>query len=54
MPQLNPAPWFMILITSWLIFLTLLTPKIKSFKFFENPTSPPLQIQNHHWPWLWV
>nr|WNV65797.1 ATP synthase F0 subunit 8 [Boulenophrys boettgeri] len=54
MPQLNPAPWFMILVISWLIFLILLMPKIKNFNFFDNPVPPTLHIKNHHWPWLWA
>nr|YP_009681734.1 ATP synthase F0 subunit 8 [Sicyopterus parvei]QDP13427.1 ATP synthase F0 subunit 8 [Sicyopterus parvei]QDP13440.1 ATP synthase F0 subunit 8 [Sicyopterus parvei] len=27
MPQLNPAPWFAILVFSWLVFLTIVVPK---------------------------
>nr|QZK22863.1 ATP synthase F0 subunit 8 [Megophrys gigantica] len=50
MPQLNPAPWFMILVSSWLIFLILLIPKIKGFKFFDNSLPPTVSIQEHHWP----
>nr|WIL10187.1 ATP synthase F0 subunit 8 [Megophrys spinata] len=54
MPQLNPTPWFMILVTSWSIFLILLAPKIKNFNFLHNPLPLTLRIKGYYWPWLWI
>nr|YP_009516312.1 ATP synthase F0 subunit 8 [Hyporhamphus quoyi]AYD91080.1 ATP synthase F0 subunit 8 [Hyporhamphus quoyi] len=38
MPQLNPAPWFAILVFSWLIFLTVIPPKVLAHSFPNEPT----------------
>nr|YP_008592419.1 ATP synthase F0 subunit 8 [Pseudorhombus cinnamoneus]AFC88446.1 ATP synthase subunit 8 [Pseudorhombus cinnamoneus] len=54
MPQLNPTPWFSILIFSWLIFLTILPPKILGHTFPNEPT--PHSAQSPHtnsWNWPW-
>nr|QOD97907.1 ATP synthase F0 subunit 8 [Dromas ardeola] len=54
MPQLNPNPWFFIMLTSWLIFSLIIQPKLLSF----IPTNPPLnkastttKIMPWTWPW---
>nr|WNH24295.1 ATP synthase F0 subunit 8 [Ogilbia cayorum] len=54
MPQLNPAPWFTILIFSWLIFLTLIPPKMLAHTFTNMPA--PQSTKEHktepwNWPW---
>nr|QHI42863.1 ATP synthase F0 subunit 8 [Solea solea] len=55
MPQLNPAPWFLILVFSWLVFLTILPPKILNHTFPNEPTpassKKPL-TNSWNWPWL--
>nr|WNH20780.1 ATP synthase F0 subunit 8 [Archosargus rhomboidalis] len=54
MPQLNPAPWFMILVFSWVIFLTILPLKVMAHTF---PNEPTLQSTNmpktEPWTWPW-
>nr|AAP75245.1 ATP synthase 8 [Chromis multilineata]AGR91770.1 ATP synthetase subunit 8 [Chromis multilineata]AGR91772.1 ATP synthetase subunit 8 [Chromis multilineata]AGR91774.1 ATP synthetase subunit 8 [Chromis multilineata]AGR91776.1 ATP synthetase subunit 8 [Chromis multilineata] len=54
MPQLNPAPWFLIMVFSWLIFLTILPPKILAHL---SPNEPTLQStekpQTESWNWPW-
>nr|YP_010397932.1 ATP synthase F0 subunit 8 [Rasbora paucisqualis]UQJ79170.1 ATP synthase F0 subunit 8 [Rasbora paucisqualis] len=53
MPQLNPIPWFMILVFSWIILL--LTPNkvlglIQPNDFILLDTK---KYQNLNWIWLW-
>nr|AAR13568.1 ATPase 8 [Synbranchus marmoratus] len=53
MPQLNPSPWFMILIFSWLIFLILLPSKITAHTFPNEPQLKTSQIKTEPWNWPW-
>nr|YP_010957333.1 ATP synthase F0 subunit 8 [Pseudogramma paucilepis]WMY90634.1 ATP synthase F0 subunit 8 [Pseudogramma paucilepis] len=54
MPQLDPAPWFAILTFSWLIFLTIIPPKVMAHK---SPNPPSLlakkkqELTSWTWPW---
>nr|AYN73495.1 ATP synthase F0 subunit 8 [Geobiastes squamiger] len=55
MPQLNPNPWFLIMLTTWLTFLFLIQPKLLSF----TPSNPFLNkttqiIKTTPWPWPWT
>nr|BBD13969.1 ATPase subunit 8 [Stethojulis strigiventer] len=54
MPQLNPSPWLGILLFSWLIFLTIIPPKVMSHTFPNEPatrsTRTPIM---HSWAWPW-
>nr|YP_009458647.1 ATP synthase F0 subunit 8 [Siren lacertina]AOW71043.1 ATP synthase F0 subunit 8 [Siren lacertina] len=55
MPQLNPGPWFKILLMSWMIFLALMVSKTMNFKDTNYPPSPSLNTilpQPWNWPWL--
>nr|YP_009117090.1 ATP synthase F0 subunit 8 [Pelotretis flavilatus]AGI78925.1 ATP synthase F0 subunit 8 [Pelotretis flavilatus] len=54
MPQLNPSPWFAILVFSWLIFLTIIPMKIIKH-IFPNAmtalsTKAPITM-TWYWPW---
>nr|BAE79933.1 ATPase subunits 8 [Cromeria occidentalis] len=54
MPQLNPTPWFTILLFSWLMFLTVLPPKVMKFNFNNEPTptsTKKLPTEPWNWPW---
>nr|WNH22756.1 ATP synthase F0 subunit 8 [Dactylopterus volitans]BBQ09568.1 ATPase subunit 8 [Dactylopterus volitans] len=54
MPQLNPSPWFAILIFSWLIFLTVIPPKLLSHTFLNEPTAlGALTHESESWNWPW-
>nr|WNH18517.1 ATP synthase F0 subunit 8 [Xanthichthys caeruleolineatus] len=54
MPQLNPAPWFAILVFSWLVFLIILPPKVMAH-IFPNESSPQNtekpKTESWNWPW---
>nr|YP_010956358.1 ATP synthase F0 subunit 8 [Synodus macrops]WMY89451.1 ATP synthase F0 subunit 8 [Synodus macrops]WNV64237.1 ATP synthase F0 subunit 8 [Synodus macrops] len=54
MPQLNPAPWFMIMLFSWAIFLTLIPPKVIGHAFPNEPSpeaANAMKTQPWTWPW---
>nr|YP_010183926.1 ATP synthase F0 subunit 8 [Ostorhinchus fasciatus]YP_010389687.1 ATP synthase F0 subunit 8 [Ostorhinchus pleuron]QVG62690.1 ATP synthase F0 subunit 8 [Ostorhinchus fasciatus]UPT34461.1 ATP synthase F0 subunit 8 [Ostorhinchus pleuron] len=54
MPQLNPAPWLMILVFSWLIFITIIPPKVIAHHFPNEPTSQATQMpKTNPWNWPW-
>nr|YP_009943865.1 ATP synthase F0 subunit 8 [Grallaria varia]QOD95696.1 ATP synthase F0 subunit 8 [Grallaria varia] len=55
MPQLNPSPWFFIMLTSWLTFLLILQPKILSFTPTNQPhTNTTLTTKMTPWNWPWT
>nr|BBH37334.1 ATPase subunit 8 [Pisodonophis cancrivorus] len=54
MPQLNPTPWFAILVFSWLVFLAFIPTKIMGHTFNNEPN--PLATTNpqlNAWAWPW-
>nr|YP_009681643.1 ATP synthase F0 subunit 8 [Sicyopterus eudentatus]QDP13063.1 ATP synthase F0 subunit 8 [Sicyopterus eudentatus]QDP13076.1 ATP synthase F0 subunit 8 [Sicyopterus eudentatus]QDP13089.1 ATP synthase F0 subunit 8 [Sicyopterus eudentatus]QDP13102.1 ATP synthase F0 subunit 8 [Sicyopterus eudentatus] len=54
MPQLNPAPWFAILVFSWLVFLTIAVPKVLNYTFPNEPTPQSTQVpKTDPWTWPW-
>nr|BAK42333.1 ATPase subunit 8 [Cetopsidium sp. NM-2010] len=54
MPQLNPAPWFAILVFSWLIFLTVIPHKILNHTFNnEILASDTKKLKTETWNWPW-
>nr|BAR45775.1 adenosine triphosphatase subunit 8 [Scopelarchoides danae] len=54
MPQLNPSPWFAILVFSWMVFLIVIPPKVVNHVFPYDPAAQnvekPVQAP-WHWPW---
>nr|AAP41237.1 ATPase subunit 8 [Strongylura hubbsi] len=54
MPQLNPAPWFAILLITWLVFLIIIPPKIMAHSF-PNDFNPQNKenIKTEIWTWPW-
>nr|ABC72238.1 ATPase subunit 8 [Lythrurus ardens]ABC72256.1 ATPase subunit 8 [Lythrurus snelsoni]ABC72240.1 ATPase subunit 8 [Lythrurus ardens]ABC72242.1 ATPase subunit 8 [Lythrurus ardens]ABC72244.1 ATPase subunit 8 [Lythrurus ardens] len=54
MPQLNPNPWFAILVFSWFIFLTIIPTKVLGHLTPNEPA--PMSEEKHkadswNWPW---
>nr|YP_003934227.1 ATP synthase F0 subunit 8 [Kinosternon leucostomum]ACP30416.1 ATP synthase F0 subunit 8 [Kinosternon leucostomum] len=37
MPQLNLAPWFMMFLSTWLVYIFILQPKIMTHRSMNNP-----------------
>nr|WLV90320.1 ATP synthase F0 subunit 8 [Rhacodactylus sp. KGeiss-2023a] len=53
MPQLNPAPWFLTLMTAWMIIMILLTPKLLKTHFMTEPKLDTNTKINQPWTWSW-
>nr|BAF43996.1 ATPase subunit 8 [Geocalamus acutus] len=53
MPQLNPAPWFLLLIFTWLT-LMLYMMKAAYVTFYLYPTQQPKPSYTCHWHWPWL
>nr|BBH37296.1 ATPase subunit 8 [Gobiodon erythrospilus] len=54
MPQLNPAPWFMIMAFSWLVFATIVVPKTLAHTFPNDPVpQSPQALKTESWTWPW-
>nr|WNH20975.1 ATP synthase F0 subunit 8 [Gymnothorax zonipectis] len=54
MPQLNPNPWFMILVFSWLVFILIAPTKVMSHTFNNEPnprTTETTTANPWNWPW---
>nr|ANH55834.1 ATP synthase F0 subunit 8 [Hypogeophis brevis] len=53
MPQLNPNPWFLIMILSWMSLIIITLPKMIK----HEPTNPishlPQEKQTMAWNWPW-
>nr|YP_009040550.1 ATP synthase F0 subunit 8 [Aegithalos glaucogularis]AHJ11084.1 ATP synthase F0 subunit 8 [Aegithalos glaucogularis]AHJ11097.1 ATP synthase F0 subunit 8 [Aegithalos glaucogularis vinaceus] len=52
MPQLNPNPWFFIMIMTWLSFSLLIQPKLLTF-LSTNPPSSKVPTTSSTTPWTW-
>nr|AQU64371.1 ATP synthase F0 subunit 8 [Porzana fusca]BCD55821.1 ATP synthase subunit 8 [Zapornia fusca erythrothorax] len=55
MPQLNPHPWFYIMIMTWLTLSLIIQPKILSF-LSTNPVhdKPAMSTKTNPWTWPWT
>nr|YP_007624323.1 ATP synthase F0 subunit 8 [Grus paradisea]ACN53609.1 ATP synthase F0 subunit 8 [Grus paradisea]QKM77615.1 ATP synthase F0 subunit 8 [Grus paradisea] len=57
MPQLNPSPWFFIMLTSWLTFSLIIQPKLLSFiptNPLSNLSTPTMTTKTTPWTWPWI
>nr|ANH55775.1 ATP synthase F0 subunit 8 [Grandisonia alternans] len=53
MPQLNPNPWFLIMILSWVILMTITLPKTIKHKPTNPISQQTLEKQTMTWNWPW-
>nr|QOJ45154.1 ATP synthase F0 subunit 8 [Rheobates palmatus] len=53
MPQLDPSPWFFILISSWLILLIFTSTKTSKLSHLNNPSNETLTNTYSTWSWPW-
>nr|YP_004717915.1 ATP synthase F0 subunit 8 [Micralestes sp. NM-2010]BAK42190.1 ATPase subunit 8 [Micralestes sp. NM-2010] len=54
MPQLNPSPWFAILLFSWVVFLLIIPSKILKFIYPNEPTAQSTEKSKPEpWNWPW-
>nr|QXU60298.1 ATP synthase F0 subunit 8 [Pternistis ahantensis] len=54
MPQLNPNPWFVIMLMTWFTFSLLIQPKLLSFITMNNPTNKTTTTKPTPWTWPWT
>nr|AUR27152.1 ATP synthase F0 subunit 8 [Pachycephala occidentalis] len=55
MPQLNPNPWFFIMLTSWLTYSMIIQPKLLAFISMNSPSSKaPTATSTTPWTWPWT
>nr|QGQ61299.1 ATP synthase F0 subunit 8 [Heterophasia melanoleuca] len=55
MPQLNPNPWFFIMIVTWLTFSLIIQPKLLSFVDMNPPSNKaPTTYSTTPWTWPWT
>nr|YP_009990848.1 ATP synthase F0 subunit 8 [Ardeotis kori]QNN84201.1 ATP synthase F0 subunit 8 [Ardeotis kori] len=57
MPQLNPSPWFLIMLMTWLTFSLIIQPKLLHFIPSNLPSSTtltPTTTKTSPWPWPWI
>nr|YP_913267.1 ATP synthase F0 subunit 8 [Cyprinella lutrensis]ABC72178.1 ATPase subunit 8 [Cyprinella lutrensis]WIW76401.1 ATP synthase F0 subunit 8 [Cyprinella lutrensis]BAF41328.1 ATPase subunit 8 [Cyprinella lutrensis] len=53
MPQLNPSPWFEILVFSWLIIITFIPTKVLDFLTPNKPAPSEMKHKSNPWNWPW-
>nr|YP_009744366.1 ATP synthase F0 subunit 8 [Cynoglossus roulei]QIE13320.1 ATP synthase subunit 8 [Cynoglossus roulei]QNO35767.1 ATP synthase F0 subunit 8 [Cynoglossus roulei] len=53
MPQLNPGPWLLIWLSSWLIFLLTIPPLVIMFKPMNSPIKSLTHFLPDPWYWPW-
>nr|BCG05730.1 ATP synthase F0 subunit 8 [Glandirana rugosa] len=53
MPQLNPSPWLLYLVLTWLIVLFLTPNKILGHTKLNEPNAKTTKMFNLSWPWPW-
>nr|YP_009093591.1 ATP synthase F0 subunit 8 [Tetrastes sewerzowi]AIR93798.1 ATP synthase F0 subunit 8 [Tetrastes sewerzowi] len=54
MPQLNPNPWFTIMLLTWFSFSFLIQPKLLSFTQTNAPSNKTLTTSPTPWTWPWT
>nr|ATE80988.1 ATP synthase F0 subunit 8 [Strix varia varia] len=55
MPQLNPNPWFSMMLTAWLVLSLIIQPKLLSFTSTNPPShKTPAPIKTTPWTWPWT
>nr|YP_010837691.1 ATP synthase F0 subunit 8 [Coleonyx mitratus]WGC93721.1 ATP synthase F0 subunit 8 [Coleonyx mitratus] len=53
MPQLNPAPWYLTMLTIWTIIILIFTPLLMKIQL-PNTTEPnKATISLTPWTWSW-
>nr|YP_010891589.1 ATP synthase F0 subunit 8 [Hydrophylax leptoglossa]WJL98145.1 ATP synthase F0 subunit 8 [Hydrophylax leptoglossa] len=53
MPQLNPTPWLLYLILTWLVLLLVAPNKILGHTTLHDPNPKATKTYNFTWMWPW-
>nr|YP_009175898.1 ATP synthase F0 subunit 8 [Upupa epops]ALI15723.1 ATP synthase F0 subunit 8 [Upupa epops]AYN73648.1 ATP synthase F0 subunit 8 [Upupa epops]QNN84604.1 ATP synthase F0 subunit 8 [Upupa epops] len=54
MPQLNPNPWFFIMMLSWFTYSLMIQPKLLTFTTTNSPSDKTTYIKTTPWTWPWT
>nr|ADW93558.1 ATPase 8 [Brachymeles samarensis] len=55
MPQLNPSPWLLTLLLSWVVVLLVFKTKVVTSTPHSLPTPPDLTTSHTtSWNWPWI
>nr|YP_009108355.1 ATP synthase F0 subunit 8 [Chroicocephalus ridibundus]AIV00415.1 ATP synthase F0 subunit 8 [Chroicocephalus ridibundus] len=55
MPQLNPNPWFFIMLVSWMTFSLIIQPKLLSLTLTNHPSNKTHSTtKTTPWTWPWT
>nr|YP_009948029.1 ATP synthase F0 subunit 8 [Acanthorhynchus tenuirostris]QOH97197.1 ATP synthase F0 subunit 8 [Acanthorhynchus tenuirostris] len=55
MPQLNPNPWFLTMLATWLAYSLIIQPKILAFTTANPPANKKLTTPDTTpWTWPWT
>nr|YP_010157256.1 ATP synthase F0 subunit 8 [Liolaemus parthenos]AKJ76876.1 ATP synthase F0 subunit 8 [Liolaemus darwinii]QRG01391.1 ATP synthase F0 subunit 8 [Liolaemus parthenos] len=52
MPQLNPTPWFLVLVLTWTVLILIYTNKTNFSKHLSPPPQKEMKMENTT-PWAW-
>nr|YP_009631788.1 ATP synthase F0 subunit 8 [Numenius tenuirostris]QCB20159.1 ATP synthase F0 subunit 8 [Numenius tenuirostris] len=52
MPQLNPNPWFFIMLMSWVTFSLIIQPKLLALTPTNSPSNKT-SMTTKTTPWIW-
>nr|AET84009.1 ATPase 8 [Sceloporus samcolemani] len=54
MPQLNPSPWFLIMLLVWATLMIIFLNKTLIMLYPNHPTETPLETKHlSSWTWPW-
>nr|ADK87533.1 ATPase 8 [Dryophytes cinereus] len=53
MPQLDPSPWFSILLVSWLALIMFSPIKTHKYTNLNDPSHKTYKDSNKPWLWPW-
>nr|YP_842416.1 ATP synthase F0 subunit 8 [Pandion haliaetus]ABG37776.1 ATP synthase subunit 8 [Pandion haliaetus] len=55
MPQLNPNPWLLIMLMSWMTFTLIIQPKLLQLTQANTPTNKLVMTNTTpSWTWPWT
>nr|YP_009473003.1 ATP synthase F0 subunit 8 [Melanophryniscus moreirae]ASV64489.1 ATP synthase F0 subunit 8 [Melanophryniscus moreirae] len=53
MPQLDPTPWFLVLSSTWMIFILFSPVKVSKYHSLNDPLLKTYKGLNKPWHWPW-
>nr|AKJ76829.1 ATP synthase F0 subunit 8 [Gambelia wislizenii] len=55
MPQLNPSPWFLVMLLTWTILMFIMLNKTLNLKYLNTPMQKESEMLTPApWTWPWI